>query len=184
MDVLGEALDEFDADAVHFGDDALDARGEVVVEDEGGDGDDEAGGGQCDRVQRRRVLARAANFGMREIVGYVPVEPDGSVRAQVPADAPLGLQLVDATGKAVYSRHGAWINLRPGETLQCQGCHANNSPLPHGRNDGMAPSINAGAPLTGQPFPNTRTDVVGFADAGETIAKQVPPSRLEPEPET
>ena len=126
-------------------------------------------------------FGRAANFGMREIVGYVPVEPDGSVRAQVPADAPLGLQLVDATGKAVYSRHGAWINLRPGETLQCQGCHANNSPLPHGRTDGMAPSINAGAPLTGQPFPNTRTDVVGFADAGETMAQAL--TRLYPERE-
>ena len=124
-------------------------------------------------------FGRAPNFGMREIVGYIPVEPDGSVRVQVPADAPLGLQLVDAEGKAVYSRHGAWINLRPGETLQCQGCHSNNSPLPHGRIDGMAPSLNAGAPFTGQPFPNTRSDVVGFADAGETMAQAL--TRLYPE---
>lgn len=126
-------------------------------------------------------FGRAANFGMREIVGYVPVEPDGSVRVQVPADAPLGLQLVDADGKSVYNRHGAWINVRPGESLQCQGCHANNSPLPHGRTDGMAPSINTGAPSTGQPFPNTRTDVVGFADAGETMAQAL--TRLYPERE-
>lgn len=126
-------------------------------------------------------FGRAANFGMREVVGYVPVEPDGSVRVRVPANAPLGLQLVDADGKAVYSRHGAWLNLRPGETLQCQGCHGNNSPLPHGRREGMAPSINFGALFTGQPFPNTRTDVVGFADAGETMAQAL--TRLHPERE-
>lgn len=126
-------------------------------------------------------FGRSASFGMREIVGYVPVEPDGSVRARVPADAPLGLQLVDADGKSVLSRHGAWLNLRPGETLQCQGCHRNNSPLPHGRTDGMAPSINEGAPVTGQPFPNSRADVVPFADAGETMAQAL--ARFLPESE-
>lgn len=126
-------------------------------------------------------FGRAPNFGMREIVGYVPVEPDGSVRAQVPANAPLGLQLVDAQGKAVFSRHGAWLTLRPGETLQCQGCHERGSPLPHGRQEGMAPSINAGAPVSGLPFPNTRSDVVPFADAGETMAQAL--TRLHPERE-
>ncbi|WP_303759161.1 hypothetical protein [Alcanivorax jadensis] len=126
-------------------------------------------------------IGRAPNFGMREIVGYVPVEPDGSVRVQVPANAPLGLQLVDAQGKAVYSRHGAWLNLRPGETLQCQGCHERGSSLPHGRDDGLAPSVNPGAPLDGLPFPNTRTDVVAFANAGETMAQAL--TRLHPERE-
>ena len=43
----------------------------------------------------------------------------------------------------------------------------------------MAPSLNAGAPFTGQPFPNTRSDVVGFADAGETMAQAL--TRLYPE---
>ena len=124
-------------------------------------------------------LGRLPAFGMREIVGYAPVQPDGSVRVQVPADAPLGLQLVGSDGKALSGRHGAWITLRPGETLQCRGCHANNSPLPHGRQDGLLPSINAGAPLTGLPFPNTRSDVVSFADAGETMAQAL--TRLYPE---
>ena len=124
-------------------------------------------------------IGRLPAFGMREIVGYVPVQPDGSVRVQVPADAPLGLQLVGADGQSVYGRHGAWITLRPGETLRCQGCHGNNSPLPHGRQQGMAPSLNAGAPLTGSPFPNTRSDVVSFADAGETMAQAL--TRLHPE---
>lgn len=124
-------------------------------------------------------IGRLPAFGMREIVGYVPVEPDGSARVQVPADVPLSLQLVGADGKAVYGRHGAWITLRPGETLQCQGCHGGNSPLPHGRQQGLNASINPGAPLTGAPFPNTRTDVVSFADQGETMAQAL--TRLYPE---
>ncbi|EKF75834.1 hypothetical protein A11A3_00030 [Alcanivorax hongdengensis A-11-3] len=124
-------------------------------------------------------FGRAANFGMREIVGYVPVEPDGSVRAVVPANAPVGLQLVDATGKAVYTRHTAWLTLRPGEQRQCTGCHQSGSDVVHGRASGEPPSINAGAPLTGSPFPNTRSDVVSFADAGETMAEAL--TRLQPE---
>ncbi|MCG8392235.1 MAG: hypothetical protein MI745_04050 [Pseudomonadales bacterium] len=133
------------------------------------------------RIVAGAHFGRAPNFGMREIVGYVPVEPDGSVRARVPANAPIGLQLVDAQGKAVFSRHGAWLNLRPGETLQCQGCHERGSPLPHGRQQGMSPSINPGAPADGLPFPNTRTDVVAFANAGETMAQAL--TRLYPERE-
>ena len=124
-------------------------------------------------------IGRLPAFGMREIVGYVPVQPDGSVKVQVPADAPLGLQLVGADGKAVTARHGAWITLRPGETLQCQGCHGNNSPLPHGRQDGLTPTLNEGAPLTGLPFPDTRSEVVSFADQGETMAQAL--TRLHPE---
>lgn len=124
-------------------------------------------------------IGRMPAFGMREIVGYVPVAPDGSVRVQVPADAPLGLQLVGADGKAVYARHGAWVTLRPGEVLHCQGCHGNNSAQPHGRQQGLAPSLNPGAPLTGLPFPNTRSDVVSFADAGETMAQAL--TRLYPQ---
>nr|WP_202560515.1 PD40 domain-containing protein [Alcanivorax sp. DP30] len=126
-------------------------------------------------------IGRMPAFGMREIVGYVPVQPDGSVRVRVPADAPLGLQLVGADGQSVYGRHGAWITLRPGETLHCKGCHGSSSPLPHGRQQGMAASLNPGAPLTGSPFPNTRSDVVSFADAGETMAQAL--TRLYPERE-
>src|SRR5690606_29536162 len=35
--------------------------------------------------------------GMREIVAYAPIEPDGSVRIKVPAEVPLAVQLVDAS---------------------------------------------------------------------------------------
>ncbi|KAF0810679.1 hypothetical protein A167_00558 [Alcanivorax sp. S71-1-4] len=115
------------------------------------------------------AFGRSAAFGMREILGYVPVEPDGSVRAIVPANVPLDIQLVDAAGQALGNRHGNWLTVRPGETLQCNGCHAPNSAVPHGRFDAVPAPLNDGAPVTGLPFPNT--DPALFADAGETMAQ-------------
>ena len=126
-------------------------------------------------------IGRLAAMGMREIVGYVPVAPDGSVRVEVPANVPLALQLVDARGQRVGARHTSWLSVRPGEELHCIGCHSTDSPLPHGRRDAEQPSINDGAPVTGLPFPNT--DPALFADAGETMAEvltRVDPARRQP----
>ena len=38
---------------------------------------------------------------MREIVGYAPIQPDGSVRTYVPANVPLAISLVDREGNAL-----------------------------------------------------------------------------------
>lgn len=118
-------------------------------------------------------------FGMREIVGYVPIAPDGSVRARVPANVPLDIQLVDKNGRNILTRHGAWITVRSGETLVCGGCHQANSALPHGRRDAELDNVNVGAVSTGAAFPNTRPAL--FADAGETMAQVL--ARVEPEVE-
>ena len=115
------------------------------------------------------AFGRNAAFGMREIAGYIPVEPDGSVRAVVPANVPLEIQLVDAAGRALGNRHGNWLTVRPGETLQCNGCHAPGAGVPHGRYEALGLPLNAGAPDTGVPFPNTRAEL--FADFGETMAQ-------------
>ena len=67
-------------------------------------------------------------------------------------------------------RHTNWLQVMPGEQLECNGCHnANaNPPRAHGR-AGLTTSVNAGAPTTGSPFPNTNAAL--FADAGETMAE-------------
>src|SRR5690606_30127911 len=70
--------------------------------------------------------------GMREILGYVPVEPDGSVRVAVPANLAFAISVLDGAGQRVGERHQNWLQLRPGETLQCNGCHTANSQVPHG----------------------------------------------------
>ncbi|MDF1821899.1 MAG: hypothetical protein P1U64_10010 [Alcanivoracaceae bacterium] len=117
------------------------------------------------------------DLGMRELVGYAPVAPDGSVRVTVPANVPLDIQLVDSQARSVFAEHGSWITVRPGETFSCGGCHEPDSPVVHGRPEAEPANINAGAPVTGLPFPNTRPAL--FADAGDTMAQVL--SRLEPD---
>lgn len=119
---------------------------------------------------------------MREILGYVPVEPDGSAKFQVPANVAIGFQILDGNGHRIGPRHNNWLNFKAGEKVTCSGCHlpqgvpvdaanpaAGNRILPHGRADAEASSINAGAVNTGQPFPHT--NIALWADAGETMAE-------------
>ena len=106
---------------------------------------------------------------MRDILGYAPVEPDGSVKVRVPANVAFWIDVLDGSGRRITARHNNWMQVRPGETLECNGCHTPTSELPHGRPDAEAPSINAGAPVSGSPFPNTVPTL--FADAGETMAE-------------
>ena len=110
------------------------------------------------------------DFGMREILGYAPVQPDGSVEVQVPANVPLTLELLDRYGRRVGPAHSSWLQVMPGETHTCNGCHepaAPQSPTPsHGRAGLTAPAY-AGAPAGG--FPDTTPNVV--ANAGETMAE-------------
>ncbi len=107
--------------------------------------------------------------GMREIVGYTMVEPDGSVMVKVPANTALAISVLDENGKRITSRHRNWISLVPGQELKCNGCHVQNSGLSHGRNDAFD-SAWAGAQTAGVEFPNT--DPRWFVgDIGETMAE-------------
>ena len=77
---------------------------------------------------------------MREIIGYAPVHPDGSVRVQVPANVPLSFEIVNANAQRIdvpntgqeYS-HPTWLVVRPDEEVTCHGCHAPASTRVHGR---------------------------------------------------
>ncbi len=88
------------------------------------------------------------NLGMREILGYAPIEPDGSVLMKVPANVPFTLEILDAAGRRIGARHRHWIQVPPGETLECNGCHQHpndgSTPLPHGRKGAGPASINPG----------------------------------------
>jgi hypothetical protein len=90
-------------------------------------------------------------FEMQQIVGYGVVEPDGSMTARVPANTPVTITVLDREGRD-FTHHTNWIQVRPGETRTCNGCHsprrggalngadiANNHPLaPAGNNESMA----------------------------------------------
>jgi len=105
---------------------------------------------------------------MREIIGYAPIEPDGSVMVKVPANVALAISILDKDGRRISSEHQNWIQLRPGETRECNGCHSHTSGIPHATPQGP-PSINPGATITGLPFPNTDPDL--WSDTGETMAQ-------------
>ena len=112
---------------------------------------------------------------MRQIIGYAPIEPDGSVRVNVPSDVPLSFSILDADGHRISQRHNNWVVVRPGEELTCNGCHVHDpgNPNPHGRQSLSSPGINAAAAAVnpgalGLSFPNSvNTYVVGV---GQTMA--------------
>lgn len=109
-----------------------------------------------------------AGRSMREIIGYAAIEPDGSVMVKLPANVPLTLDVLDKNGRSITPRHQNWLQLRPGETQQCNGCHTHSSGIPHGRNN-LPATVNSGATTSGLPFLNTNTTLV--AQMGETMAQ-------------
>lgn len=110
-----------------------------------------------------------AQQGMREIIGYAPIEPDGSVMVKVPANVALAIAVLDAEGRRSTARHENWLQVRPGQLLECNGCHVANSGVSHGRSDAFA-SAWAGAPTEGAPFPNT-DPALFVGEVGETMAE-------------
>ncbi|NND65334.1 MAG: hypothetical protein HKM24_05150 [Gammaproteobacteria bacterium] len=110
----------------------------------------------------------SAQQGMREVLGYAPIEPDGSVKVKVPANVAFAVSVLDQYGRRIRPRHQNWLQVRPGDTLECNGCHLNNSGTSHGRRDAYDAAYD-GALVTGVPFPNT--DPALFADFGETMAE-------------
>jgi len=112
-----------------------------------------------------------AGLGMREILGYAPVEPDGSVKLQLPANVPFTIDILDKNARSISTRHTSWLQLIPGETKKCNGCHtAGSKTTPsHGRT-GLTTSVWAGAAAAGAPFPDTVASLPA-ANAGDTMAE-------------
>ncbi len=90
--------------------------------------------------QGMRQAIGETDFEQVQLLGYAPIEPDGSFKLQVPADVPLGLSVVDADGRSIQT-HTNWIQVRPGERRTCDGCH---SPR-------RGASLNSGAVVNTQP---------------------------------
>jgi hypothetical protein len=62
------------------------------------------------------------DFEPQQILGYAPIEPDGSFKLHVPADTPVLLAVVDEQGRA-FQTHTNWIQV-PGERRTCDGCRS------------------------------------------------------------
>ncbi len=121
-------------------------------------------------VRATRALAPVSGMtGMREaigetefepqqILGYAPVEPDGSFKLLVPADTPLALSILDSKGRSLQT-HLNWIQVRPGERRTCDGCH---SPR-------RGAALNAGAVVNAMSS-SIKTALSSAHQSGETMA--------------
>ncbi|WP_370980399.1 hypothetical protein [Agaribacterium sp. ZY112] len=116
---------------------------------------------------------------MKDILGYVPIEPDGSVKFLAPANVAFSFSIVDANGHTLDGNlgqeHRNWLSLAPGESRECGGCHLADDPSPHGRLEAEADFSYAGA-LGGQAFANTQLrDAFGTGhpdpEVGDTMAE-------------
>ncbi|MDQ7016711.1 MAG: hypothetical protein Q9N68_10085, partial [Gammaproteobacteria bacterium] len=108
-----------------------------------------------------REFIGASRFEMQQILGYMPIEPDGSLKLKVPADTPLALSVVDAEGRALQM-HTNWIQARPGETRTCNGCH----------------SPRRGSALNTAPISGNHPNTLLLAENGESMAETR--TRLDP----
>ncbi|MBV1878683.1 MAG: hypothetical protein KUG79_13645 [Pseudomonadales bacterium] len=95
------------------------------------------------------AFGRSQNQLMREIIGYANIHPDGSVYVKVPANIAFSISILDPDGRRISPLHRNWLQLKPGETLTCHGCHTTDSQQPHGRRDAQPASINTGGPFAG-----------------------------------
>jgi hypothetical protein len=91
----------------------------------------------------------------RQVLGTVPVEPDGSAYFRAPAGIPLAFQALDERGMAIQTMRSLTY-LQPGEQSSCVGCHEHRTrtPLQHGAGlAGLrAPSEIAPGPDGSRPF--------------------------------
>ena len=109
---------------------------------------------------------------MREIMGYAPIEPDGSVKIKVPADVAFEIEILDANARRLpaFPEHSDWLQVRAGEVVTCNGCHTpptQAKPYSHGR-DGLFAAAYTGA-AGGAPFPDSVATYLPAA--GQTMAE-------------
>ncbi|MGQ9604860.1 MAG: HzsA-related protein [Thermogutta sp.] len=82
-------------------------------------------------------LTIGGSFTLAEIVGEVPVEPDGSANFEVPALQSLFFVALDENDIAVKRMH-SFVTMQPGERTSCVGCHEPRHYAPHPVTDVMA----------------------------------------------
>ena len=83
---------------------------------------------------------------MREILGYVPIEPDGSVRVRCPPTSPSARDHSTPMARRIgFPQHRTWQQLRPGEVAALQRLPLGGAGSSHGRADVAADGAFASA---------------------------------------
>lgn len=122
----------------------------------------------------RYAFGVSSAFSFREIAGYVPIEPDGSVTVVVNAGRPFSFSVLDVDGRRIGPDHNYWLQVAAGETLHCTGCHSDSSTSPHGRIDAQLQSSNPGAIALASGtsgYPGTNSEDLFAIELGKTMAQ-------------
>ena len=109
-------------------------------------------------MMKMRSSLGETDFEAQQVLGYAPIEPDGSFKLNVPADTPIALAVVDSQGRALQT-HTNWIQVRPGERRTCDGCHSPRRGAP----------INSGATVNTVPA-GILAAMASAHQSGETMA--------------
>ena len=70
-----------------------------------------------------------SGWDIKRLLGEVPVEEDGSVMFNIPANTPISLQPLDKDGAAIQWMR-SWLTGMPGEVVSCVGCHEDQNQIP------------------------------------------------------
>jgi hypothetical protein len=80
------------------------------------------------------LVSAALAFSVKNYLGVVPVDENGSAYFEVPAGRAVYLQALDAEGRLIQSMR-TFVQAAPGATRSCIGCHEHKASTP--RNDGL-----------------------------------------------
>lgn len=75
------------------------------------------------------AMGMESGWDVKQVLGNVKVEDDGSANFLIPANTPVSLQPVDEEGKALQLMR-SWLVGMPGENLSCVGCHESQNTTP------------------------------------------------------
>lgn len=70
-----------------------------------------------------------STWDIKQVIGIVPVEDDGSVLFSCPSDVPVFFQLINSDGLLIQTMR-SWSTLMPNETFSCVGCHDDKNKVP------------------------------------------------------
>lgn len=107
------------------------------------------------------------NFERKRILGFAPINPDGSFSIEVPADTPISFVVQDSLGRAIVTKRN-WVSVRPGERFEkCTGCHG-----PRGQSSGNPNPIAASLPPTNLNVPVNQREVIDYISVIGPIVEQ------------
>jgi hypothetical protein len=122
----------------------------------------------------------ANEFEKRALIGFAPVQPDGSFSIKVPADTPISFATLDDHDRGFVVKR-TWLSVRPGEVFDnCFGCHedrAAGTPVPTNP-DPMAKSL----PPTDLDIDPSQFQVITWEDTIGAIVADKCVSCHQPEP--